>query len=183
MARSGVVGLAALVLSCVFLSHPSSYVPQYKSDMRDIAGEMTSRLHQGDLVITAQPEQIALMWYYLPSGLRFASTIGPVSDPRYMNWVNALDRLRATDPAKTLAPIVANLSRGQQILFVRPLTEGAQSWQASWTQLIRRRAAQWGDILHADVASGVLRRVAWAPHNYRGSCCVGDSAILYQKTS
>jgi mannosyltransferase len=183
MARSGVVGAAALILSCVFLSHPSSYVPQYKSDMRDIAGEMTSRLHQGDVVITAQPEQIALMWYYLPSGLRFASTIGPVSDPRYMNWVNALDRLRAADPAKTLDPMVANLRRGQQILFVRPLTEGAQSWQASWTQLIRRRAAQWGDILHADAASGVLRRVAWAPHNYRGSCCIGDSAILYQKTS
>src|SRR5581483_300187 len=43
-ARSGVVGITAIVLSCVFLSHPSSYVPQYKSDMRDVSGEMTPLL-------------------------------------------------------------------------------------------------------------------------------------------
>jgi hypothetical protein len=28
-----------------------------------------------------------------------------------------------------------------------------------------------------------LREVAVAPHNYRGACCVADSAVLYQKIS
>ena len=28
-----------------------------------------------------------------------------------------------------------------------------------------------------------LKPEAWAPHNYRGSCCVANSAILYQKVT
>src|SRR5438270_889188 len=77
----------------VFLANPASFTPQYKSDMRDVGAEMAPLLHPGDLVVVGQPEQTPLNWYYLPAGLRFASTIGPVSDPRYMNWVKALDRL------------------------------------------------------------------------------------------
>jgi hypothetical protein len=184
LARSGIVGAVALILSIIFLANPASYTPNYKSDMLGVSGEMTPLLRAGDLAVTGQPEQIALMWYYLPERhLRFASTLGPVQDPRYMNWVNALDRLKAADPALTLGPLVASLRRGQRLLFVRPLTEGAQSWEASWTQLIRRRSAQWGAILQADVDRGVLEAIAVAPHNYRGSCCVADSAVLYQKVS
>jgi hypothetical protein len=64
-------------------------------------------------------------------------------------------------------------------LFVRPLTEGAKNWRASWTQLVRRRSAQWGQLLESDAH---LKPIAWAPHTYRGSCCVADSAVLYQVT-
>jgi hypothetical protein len=63
------------------------------------------------------------------------------------------------------------------------LTEGAQDWQAPWTQMVRRRSAQWGAILTSDVAAGTLKPEAWAPHNYRGACCVADSALLYEKIS
>src|SRR5258708_21963071 len=100
-----------------------------------------------------------------------------------MNWVHALDRLRAANPARALAPLIANLQRGQQLLFVRPLTEGAQSWEASWTQLVRRRSAQLGALLATDAANGSLQTVAMAPHNYRGACCVGDSAVLYRQVA
>jgi hypothetical protein len=63
------------------------------------------------------------------------------------------------------------------------LTEGAQDWQAPWTQLVRRRSAQWGAILTSYVDAGTLTPIAWAPHNYRGACCVADSAVLYKKVS
>ena len=175
--RSGIVGIVALVLSVVFVAHISSYTPQYKSDMRDISGEMTPYLHPGDMVVMSQPEQVPLAWYYLPNGLRFANTLGPQSDPRYFNWVYALRRLRATKPQSTLAPLLASLRPGQQVLYVRPLTEGAHSWQADWTRVVRRRSAQWGALLAGDPH---LQAVAVAPHNYRGVCCVGDSAILYR---
>ena len=66
---------------------------------------------------------------------------------------------------------------------MRPLTEGAKNWKAPWTQLVRRRAAQWGAILQDDVNRGVLKQVAVAPHNYRGACSVPDSAVLYEKVS
>lgn len=178
--RAGILGIVAIAASVLFLANPASFTPQYKSNMRDISGEMTPRLHSGDLVIEGQPEQVPLTWYYLPNGLRYANTIGAVSDPRYMNWVNALKRLKAAQPDATLGPLLASLKPGQQVLFVRPLTEGAQSWQASWTKLVRRRSAQWGAILAGDRQ---LKEIWWAPHNYRGACCVANSAILYEKVS
>ena len=162
------------------ICHPASYTATYKSDVRDLGGEMTPLLHSGDLVIVSQPEQVPLSYYYLPGGLRFASTVGPTRDPSYFDWVNALDRLRAAAPAPTLAPLLATLRPGQQVLFVRPLTEGANNWKASWTLLVRRRSAQYGSILATDPT---LKPVAWAPRIYRGACCVADSAVLYKKAS
>jgi hypothetical protein len=180
MSRAKGVGLIALILVVIFWANPGSFTPQYKSDMKDVAAEMAPRLHQGDLVISGQPEQVPLMWYYLPSGLRFADTTGSSKDPQSMNWVRALSRLKHSQPAATLGPLIASLRPGQQVLFVRPMTEGAQSWEAPWTEYVRRRSAQWSALLAADHS---LKPVAWAPHNYRGSCCVADSAVLYQKVS
>jgi mannosyltransferase len=182
-ARSGVVGLVAIALSVVFVVHISSYAPRYKSDVQSISGEVTPLLHQNDLVVSAQPDSTPLAWYYLPAGLQYATTIGRVSDPSYMNWVHALDRLQNADPAATLDPLVASLRPGQRLLYVRPLTEGQNNWKASWTSLVRRRAAQWGQILQNDVTSGVLKPIAIAPRNYRGASILAYSAVLYEKVS
>lgn len=180
LARARGVGLLALLLTALFWANPSSYTAPYKSDMRDVGGEMAPLLHPGDLVVMTQPEQVPLAWYYLPGGLRYADVTGPSRDPQSANWIDALSRMQNADPAKTLGPLVASLRPGQQLLFVRPLTEGAQSWEAPWTQLVRRRSAQWGALLAADRS---LVPVAWAPHSYRGACCVADSAVLYKKAS
>jgi mannosyltransferase len=180
-ARSGVVGLVMIALVAAFVVHISSYAPRYKSDMQDVSGEVTPLLHRGDLVVNAQPDSTPLAWYYLPPGLRYATTIGPVSDPSYMNWVDALKRLQNARVAGTLDPLVASLRPGQQLLYIRPLTEGAMNWKSPWTSLIRVRAAQWGQILQNDVGSGVLKPVAVAPHNYRGASILAYSAMLYQK--
>ncbi len=178
-ARARIVGWVAIVLSIVFVLHTSVYVHPYKSDMRDVGGEMASRLHPGDLVIVGQPESVPLTWYYLPDGLRYASTVGPVRDPTYMNWVNALSRLQNANPAATLHSLLSGVAPGQRILFVRPITEGAYNWKAPWTRLVRRRSAQWGALLAADPQ---LKELAWAPHNYRAPAWgVADEAILYQK--
>jgi mannosyltransferase len=181
--RSGVVGLVCIALVAAFVVHLSSYVPRYKSDMQDISGEISPLLHSGDLVVSAQPDSAPLAWYYLPAGLHYATTLGRVGDPSYMNWVHALDRLKATPVAPTLDPLVASLRPGQQLLYVRPLTEGANNWKAPWTSLVRRRSAQWGQILQDDVERGVLKAVAVAPHNYRGASILAYSAVLYQKVS
>jgi hypothetical protein len=135
-------------------------------------------LHRGDLVIVGQPEEVPLAYYYLPAGLRFSNTIGLVKDPSFMNWRNALQRYRDADPFKVLPPILNALKPGQQLLYIRPMTEGAQNWEAPWTILVRRRSAQWDAIIAADKQ---LVPEAWAPHNYRGACCVADSAVLYKK--
>jgi mannosyltransferase len=182
MARAGLVGLVGLLLACAFLAAPGTYAPEFKSDMKDVAGEMNPRLHPGDLVIVGQPEQTPLAYYYLATGLRFTNTASStiLRDPSYMNWVNALKRYKQTNPWKVVPRLLASVKVGQQVLFIRPMTEGAGSWTAPWTRLVRRRSAQWGGIIGADKQ---LVREAWAPHTYRGACCVADSALLYKKVS
>jgi hypothetical protein len=172
-----------IVLFLAFVVHLSSYAPKYKSDMQDVSGEVTPLLHRGDLVVSAQPDSAPLAWYYLPPALQYATTLGRVSDPSYMNWVDALKRLRNTPVAPTIDPLIASLRPGQQLLYIRPLTEGANNWKAPWTSLVRLRAAQWGQILQDDVNRGVLKTVAVAPHNYRGASILAYSAVLYQKAS
>jgi mannosyltransferase len=178
MSRAGIVGALTLAVALIFLARPDTYAPQHKSDMQDIGGEMGPLMHSDDLVIVGQPEQTPLAYYYLPAGLRFSSTIGAVKDPSFVNWINALPRYKAAQPAKVLIPMLNKLKNGQHVLYIRPLTEGVIGWEAPWTSEIRTRSAQWGKILQNDKQ---LRPEAWAPHNYRGACCVADSAILYVK--
>jgi hypothetical protein len=180
MARAGVAGPIALILSVLFLVNPASYVPKYKSDVRDVGGEMAPLLHPGDLVISGQPDQIAVTWYYLPGALKWASTIGPVADPRFMNWVDALNRLEHADPQATFTKLIDSVPVGHQVLFMRPLTEGADNWKAPWTSLVSRRSAQWGQLFAADKH---LQPIAFAPHAYPGATVLGDSAVLYKKVS
>jgi hypothetical protein len=98
-----------------------------------------------------------------------------------MNWNDAYSRLQRAAPAATIGAVVASLRLGQQLLFVRPLTEGVMNWKAPWTELVRRRAAQWGQVLTRDVADGTLTQVAVAPANYPSACCVASSAVLYRR--
>ena len=178
MSRAGLVGAIALLFVIGFMVRPSAFIPQYKSDMQDIAGEMKSDLNPGDLVVVGQPEQTPLAYYYLPGGLRFANTIGPVARPSYMNWVNAMPRYRASQPSKVLPPLINSLRPGQHLLFIRPLTEGVANWRAPWTQMVRRRSAQWLQIISEDHQ---LKLEAWAPHNYRGAPDIADAGLLYIK--
>jgi len=183
LARARVLGLCALAVLVVFWINPRPYVDGYKSDVRDIGAEAGSQMRPGDLVVVGQPEQVPVSWYYLPGGLRYADTAGLTSDPRHMNWVDAQDRYRAAQPRATLEPLIASLRPGQKVLFIRPLTVGIESWNEPWTQLARRRSAQFGAIFQEQAREGVLRQLSVSPQFYRGASTVGDVGILYEKVS
>jgi mannosyltransferase len=182
-ARARLLGFVAIAVAVLYLHNPASFAPKNKSNVRQIAAQMSPYLHKGDLVIVGQPEETPLNWYYMPAGLRFTNTMGGgiLADPRYVDWSDALARLKRTQPAPTLNKLVSGLRVGQQVMFVRPLTEGAQNWQASWTIWVRRRSAQWTAALADDVSRGILKPVHTAPDVYPGDCCVGNSAVLYRK--
>jgi hypothetical protein len=179
LARAGGLGFVALALVVVFWINPKTYTSNYKSDVRDIAATLRSQLHPGDLVIVGQPEQVPVVNYYMPPGLRYANTIGPVADPRYMNWADALDHLKRSSPAQALQPLLASLRPGQHVVLVRPITDGVYNWTAPWTLLVRRRAAQWSQLLATDKS---LKHTANAPPFYRAAATVGNSAVLYTKS-
>ncbi len=180
LARARRLGLVALALMCVFWVNPKPYAPEYKSNVRDIAADLTPQLRPGDLVIAGQPEQTPVIQYYMPPGLRYADTSGPVADPRYMNWADALTRIERSDPRQALGGLLATLRPGQHVVLVRPLTEGSYNWTAPWTRFVRRRSAQWSQILATDPT---LRRSGIAPQFYHAASTVGNSAVLYTKTA
>jgi mannosyltransferase len=179
-ARTGVLGLAAVVISIAFVANAASFSAKYKSNLRDVAGELAPLMRPGDTVLVGEPEQAPLAWYYLPSGLHFATLTGPLRDPSTTNWSDAYTRLAGAVPAETENALVTSLSPGRRLLYTRPLTEGAEGWASDWSGLVRRRAAQWSQLLATDPR---LRLIAGAraPHYYRGSCCVADSALIYTR--
>jgi mannosyltransferase len=183
LARAKALGLCALAVLFVFWVNPKPFVDGYKSDVRDIGAEAGSQMRPGDLVIAGQPEQTPVAWYYLPGGLRYADSAGPIDDPRHMDWVDAMERYEAAQPRDVLPRLLDSLRPGQKILFMRPLTEGVENWSAPWTQLARRRSAQFGAILAQGARDGTLRELAVAPKFYRGASTVGNVGILYEKVS
>jgi hypothetical protein len=177
-ARSGIAGLVLVIVACSFVANPASFIPHNESDMRDVAAEVNAVAHPGDLVLVAQPEMAPLAWYYLAGGLRYATTLGPDAHPQYMDWDGAQARLAAAQPRATLDRLVASLAPGQQLIYIRPLTEGAKAWAMPWSRLVRRRAAQWGAALDSDPQ---LARLAgfFAPHSYRGAFYTAANAVIY----
>jgi hypothetical protein len=101
-------------------------------------------------------------------------------DPWVMDWRDSVARMKATPPGPSVERLVARLRPGQHVLLVRPLTDGVSNWTEPWTQLVRRRSAQWGEILATDRH---LKRVAVAPRYFKFATTVGNSAVLYEKTA
>ena len=179
LAHARVLGVVALVATvALWLPQPSATALTNKANADVIAAELGPRLRPGDLVLSMQPEQVPLLRYYLPAGLRFADPLGPVADPRVMDWREALEDLRRVRPAETLPPLLAGIEPGGQVLFVAPVTEHRRDWRAPWTELVRRRAAQSGALLEAAPA---FRQVAVAPRFYREALTVGLYAVLYRR--
>jgi mannosyltransferase len=179
-ARARSAGLVLLVVACLFTADPGSFVAGFKSDMRDVAAEVSPYVSRGDLVLVTQPEQTPLAWYYLPAGLKYATTLGPDPHPSYMNWDNAQTRLRDAKPVATLNRLVAGMHAGQRLLVIRPMTEGVWNWTQDWSNLVRLRSAQWAQAIADDPLLAQLPGV-YAPHNYPGSCCTASSALVFVK--
>jgi hypothetical protein len=181
LARSkwaGVLGVAAAV--ALALVSPVDNTLRVKSDQRDIAANVRNDLRPGDLVISGQPEQTPLAWYYMPGGLQFADPMGKTSDPRMLDWVDVVDRMNAAPTVPTYTKLVGSMPKGSRILMIRPLTITRSNWTQSWTSLIRLRSAQWSGQLARDPRLVELKAVPWFFISPSG---VGNSAVLYEKRS
>lgn len=179
LARSKWAGFAAVTFAVALaLVSPVNNTLRVKSDQRDIAANVRDDLRPGDLVISAQPEQTPLAWYYLPGGLQFADPMGRTPDPRMLDWVDAVDRINAAKPVPTYAKLVGSMPKGSRILMIRPLTITRSNWTQSWTSAIRLRSAQWSGLLARDPRLVRLKAVPWFFISPSG---VGNSAVLYEK--
>jgi hypothetical protein len=183
LARSGKLGLVAFVIIFGFWAVPRSFGLENKSNASDLREAAVPELREGDLVLSMQPEQGPLLAYHLEQlggapDLAFGSPLGAVKNDRVMDWTDADDKLEAATPAKNLDPLLDKLPAGGRVLIVHPVTRKADDWDAPWTQLVRRRSAQWGAALAADKRFELVRAV---PPNYRPATRIGVRGVLYEK--
>lgn len=175
LARTGRLGLGAFVALALFwaLELPATE----KSNVEDASTAAAAELEPGDLVLSTQPEQVPVLAHYLPAGLRYATPLGPVADPRVMDWRGALDRLEAALPETALAPLLDSLAPGTTVLLVRPDVGDGERWRAPWTRSVLRRSAQWHEALGRNAGLVPLEHTASAPETSRTSVLVA----LYRK--
>ena len=153
-ARAGTAGLvAALALALAWATDTGR-------EQHGNARELARALGSPSLVISAQPEQVAVLSRYLGAGPRYATALGPTGDPSVMDWRDATARLRDAAPAATVARTLAGARPGDRVALVRPVIAAPRRWRAPWTRLVRLRAAQWGAALDRDPRLRRLRTVS-----------------------
>jgi hypothetical protein len=184
LSRAGTLGMVALVIVLGIWAIPRTYGLENKSNASDLRKAVVPELHEGDLVLSMQPEQGPLLAYHLEDlggapNLRFGSPLGAVENDRIMDWTDGYDRMKDATTAANLEPLLANLRPGGRVLIVHPVTTRADDWDAPWTQLVRRRAAQWGAALASDKR---FEKVAAVPPVYRRATRIGVRGVLYEKT-
>ena len=155
--RSGRFGIAALAVVLFFWIGYT--VRNDKENARAIASAL-GPLHPGELVVSTHPEQVPVLRYYLGPGLRFATTLGPVTDQRAFDWVDAVGRLRRTAPRPTLDRLIASVPRGGELVVITPVFRDYRAWRAKWTKLVWQKSQAWTRLLQADPRLRLVRHVA-----------------------
>jgi len=148
LAHAGRLGLVGALLVAVIWVGDGG--PTAKSNVREISEEVAPSLRRGDLVVSTQPEQIPVLSYYLPPGLRYATLWGPVEDLGVTDWRDGVERLRATSAKGDLEPLLDRLPSGRRVVLVEPIINNLARWRAPWTELVRVRSTEWSQYLSND---------------------------------
>jgi len=140
-AHAGRLGLVGLALVAVLWAIDGA--PEQKSNVREVADAIAPSLRPGDVVVATQPEQVSVLEYYLPDGLRYATLTGPVRDTGVTDWRDGVERLEATSPERDLRPVLDTVRPGQRLALVVPTIYAIGRWSAPWTRLVRLRSEAW----------------------------------------
>jgi hypothetical protein len=140
-AHAGRLGLVGLALVAVLWAIDGA--PTEKSNVREVAQSIAPSLRPGDVVVATQPEQVSVLEYYLPDGLRYATLTGPVRDTGVTDWRDGVERLEATSPERDLQPVLDAMRPGQRLALVVPTIYAIGRWSAPWTRLVRLRSEEW----------------------------------------
>ena len=113
------------------------------SDGALLARQAAPLLRPGDLVVSTAFAQVPLLAYYLPPGLRYATTLGASPDPDVVDWRDVVERLGRRSARRELAPLLRRVPVGARVLLVTPRRWDARS---RTTLLGRRQRRRDGDV-------------------------------------
>jgi hypothetical protein len=177
LAHAGRLGIAGLIVAAALAAGDTA--PNEKSNVRDVAEAIGPSLRPGDLVVVTQPEQVAVLAYYLPDGVRFATLTGPLEDTGVTDWRDGPERLRATSAAKDLKPLMDEMRPGQRLALVQPILYDIRRWQAPWTKLVRIRSEEWRQYAGNDARFSIAATAPVMPTEPRVN---GQQATVFVKT-
>jgi mannosyltransferase len=170
------IGVVALVIVSAFWLGFNAI--EHKSIDRHVIRVASPSLKAGDVVLVTHPEQVPVVDYYMRGGVRYATEFGFVKDPGVADWVDALDRLKATTPSKNLTPVLATVPVGGHVLLMRPVIGAQAGWRAPWTKEVRRKSAEWTAAMQRDKHFKLTGR--W-PKLKTGYAPRGLRALLYTR--
>jgi hypothetical protein len=121
--------------------------PVTKSNARAVAVSAAQSARPGDLVVVTQPEQVPVLYRYLPAGVTYLTPLGEPADPALTDWRDALRRVRRASAERVLLPRLRVLAPGDRVVLVTPVTRSG----SAWARAVRRRTREWRAVLRAEL--------------------------------
>jgi hypothetical protein len=153
--RRGLVALAVILFLWAGYS-----VRDDKENARQIAAGLARSLHPGELIVSTHPEQVPVLRYYLGPRLRWATTMGPVTDARVFDWRDAVDRLRAANMQVRVDQTIAAVRPDSEFVVVTPVFRDYRAWKATWTNLVWQTSRLYTTRLARDHRVRLVRHIA-----------------------
>ena len=173
LVRARGLGVVALVFVCLFwVLDPPLTSRNSKSNVASLAQAMDHHIGATTLVLSTQPELVPTLAYYMPEITHFGTPLGPVPDPRVVDWRNALAKFEHSSARSVLAPMVDALAPGQRVLLVIPTSF---SKTPEWMKLIYHDSKRWRSYLEHDRRLRLI--MSAAPHQW--SANVGVKGYLF----
>jgi hypothetical protein len=158
LVRAHHLGLVALVAVVFFWAGYT--VRNDKENAKQIAAGVQPYVRPGELIISTHPEQTPVLRYYLGARQRWATTLGPMKDPRLFDWRDAVPRLRGTRAKPTLDALLVTVPRGGEFVVIAPVFRDYRAWRATWTKLVWEKATAWTWLLQRDPRVKLVAHVA-----------------------
>lgn len=156
--RARGLGVAALIAIVVVWAGYTTH--DDKENARGITHGVQPYLTKGELIISTHPEQTPVLRYYLGPGYRWATTLGPTSDPNIFDWRDAVSRLEHAQAKPTMDELLATVPPGKEFVVVAPVFRDYRAWRAQWTKLVWRKATAWNWLLEHDPRYQLVAHVA-----------------------
>jgi mannosyltransferase len=126
-ARWGSLALCGTVAALAFTAVPSVVdrsitVETSNSDAAYLLGRLRPVLRPDTLVISTEVTDTPVLALDLGSGFRYATPFGLLKDPLVVDWSDLSRRLKDSSAASDLAPLLAALPVGGQVVVVNPTT-------------------------------------------------------------
>jgi hypothetical protein len=177
LSRVGRLGLVALIVVAALGFKPWQYFrveagSNSLSNLKAASRVVGPRLQRGDVVIGLEPGQVTTLYYYLPSGMRYATVMGPVDDPGVIDWRDVVDRFERADTPQVVRDLVDSLPVGGHVVVAVPNFSKERNL-TRYFELVNYRGAQVGRLISNDPH---LARLMVVPRS--GEYPVGASAHL-----